>query len=103
MPNKYIPPRSDFQWTKRFVEEHGRLIEQPAFKRAIEVAKAEYTHKLCELDSVEPHTSMMRMQRLIGVEQFVSTLYNLAESPTLPPKMGDPDNLSVTGSKPRRP
>lgn len=103
MPNKYPSPRADFQKTKKFTEEHGKLIEWPAFDRAIEVAKAEYVRQVTALDTVEPHTSMMRFQRLTGVEEFVKILYNLAEPVTLPPKMGDPDNLIIPPGKPRRP
>lgn len=102
MPNKYPSPKTDFLKNKRFVEEHGGLIDSTAFSRAIETAKAEYTRQLCSMDTVDPHISMMRFQRSAGVEAFLQTLFNLAEPPMLPPKMGDRDNLEIPPGKPRR-
>ena len=98
MPNKYTTPKTDFLKETSTVTQHSRLIEQPSFTRAIEVAKAEYFRRLnaMAVDTSAPNaasTGSLLFQRMQGVEDFCLVLFNLGEPIELPKKPSDNLNL----------
>jgi hypothetical protein len=107
MPNKYPSPKVEFLENKRFVSAHNSLVESPELRRQLRIAKDEYCRRLCSkpLDGGEPMSvaSAMRFQKIQGVEEYLEIFFNLADQPTLPPKVGDQDNLPTIPGKPRRP
>lgn len=98
MPNKYPTPKQEFLKTPSNVEQHNRLIEMPSFNRTIEIAKSEYFRRLNAMgaEPVSPGAATggaMLFQRMQGVEDFCSVLFNLGEAIQLPPAQVHSDNL----------
>ena len=86
MPNKYTTPKQEFLKEKANTDQHARLIDSPAFQRAISVAKDEYVRILnstAPTDLTSPNfagASAMAFQRIQGVESFLAILFNLGEA-----------------------
>ena len=96
--NKYPSPKSEFVKESSTVTQHNRLIEQPSFVRAIEVAKAEYARRLNAMamapeQPAAANNGALLFQRLQGVEDFCFILFNLAEPIQQPTKATDNLNL----------
>lgn len=100
--NKNPLPKTEFIKSKPLVEAHNRLIESPDFQRGIEISKAHYMRVLNGAapqivgDQPNPNAanvSALLFQRLQGVEDFITILYNLAEPYPEPPKAPPQDKL----------
>lgn len=74
-------------------------MESVEFERALQFAEMEYTESLCRLapSSIAASSSEIAaaacFQRIMGMHEFIKTLRNLSETPTLSKKLESTDNL----------
>ena len=93
MPNRNLTPKTVFLEDKKAVEGHHWLLDNPNFERAIRVGMAEYTRFLTATsDMKDPQEASSRHFCLLGAQQFVHCLLNLAEKYDVP-KIVREDNL----------
>ena len=98
-PSSNPTPRQFFLADAEAIDAHHRLIEMPAFQRAIQVAQAHYVRALCatappEIGSEEyQRASATVFNRIQGMNDFVSLLTSLAEIPQAPAAKKTTDNL----------
>ena len=83
-------PKQEMLSSSNDVKAHRKLIDEPSFRNAIRVAQAEYTRTMCMLapssmDSPSQlQASAMCFQRIQGMNDFVSVLLKLGETPKMP-------------------
>ena len=85
-------PKARFQSNKRAIEDHRRMIEQPAFDAGADFALMEYQRTLSQ-QAVSFNDAAANHFKISGALEFLQTLRNLAEMPVLTAKM-DKDNLT---------
>lgn len=75
------------------------MVDSDVFERAVEYAEMEYTEALCRLapSSIAASSSEVAaaacFQRIMGMQEFIKTLRNLSETPTIPKPTVSTDNL----------
>lgn len=92
-------PKQIFMSSGDNISKHRRLLEDPAFERAILFAKSHYVRRLHEItpgDLSMPNFASgaaMSFERIQGVEDFIAVLYSLSESTLIPERSKASDNL----------
>jgi hypothetical protein len=92
-------PKARFQGSTNNITAHRKMVELPEFDRGIDFAKLQYLQYLTDTAPADLMSQNYLaacaacFQRVMGMNEFVSVLRNLSETPTLPPKVGS-DNLT---------
>jgi hypothetical protein len=101
-------PKMVFMSSGNNVSAHRKMLESPEFQRAIDYAKSHYTRALHasapnNLDSPNfASAAAMSFERIQGMEDFISILMTLSETPPpLPERARGGDNLEQP-PQPRR-
>lgn len=91
-------PKKAFLLDPKAVKAHRAMIDDDDFRRSITVAQAQYTRVICDLAPIsldspnQLQASAMCFQRIQGMNDFVTVLMNLGETPKLPERKST-DNL----------
>ena len=75
--------KAQFQKNETLAKAHRELVVTDAFQVAVEMALLQYMSSQIAKDSV---SDAMSLHRILGAEEFVKVLLNLAEPPQLPQK-----------------
>lgn len=93
-------PKMIFMSSGDNISKHRKLLEDPAFERAIFFAKAQYVRRLHDIspgDLSMPNfasCAAMSFERIQGMEDFIAVLSTLSESSPLPERTKVSDNLA---------
>lgn len=90
-----ISAKTQFRQRDDWVKHHQELVRSEWFLMALASASQEYKTRLSK-DTYDLTTSAVRFQRIVGVEEFLTVLLNLAESPETSKHQRDPSALEPT-------
>lgn len=101
-----LPPSSNFASPKSvmlseaaFIDEHHRLLELPAFQRAISMGVSHYQRAMAAALSGDPtadnymQASAIVAAKMQGAQEVIQCICQLAEIPPPMPQRKDADNL----------
>jgi hypothetical protein len=94
-------PKQIFMSSGDNISKHRKLLEDPAFERALFFAKSHYIRRLHEITPSDPSTpnffsgAAMSFERIQGMEDFIAILYSLSESIPIPQSSKISDNLGT--------
>jgi hypothetical protein len=81
------PPKKRFQESEQRIKDHRDLVQSPAFEQALDFALLQYQSQLAQVDLQNFNLAASCHLRMLGAQEFVQVLRNLAESIQLQPRV----------------